>query len=349
MSSRPFPLPSDVKRAAFTSLVRAVLAHARASYTGDRNVANVVRRSWPRDEEALRIVTKAATAPARTDTAGWAAELSVNTISELLIALGPLSAGSELLRRGTVLTLDRYGSITVPALVASATNASFIGQGQAIPIRQLDTSKSVKLEPRKLATGFVLSREIIESGNAEALVRMVMTNSVALSLDGQLFSNVAGDSVKPPGLLFGIAALTPVTGGGLAAMTADLAALAAAVAPVGALDLVFVASPGEAVKILLNAGPKFNFPVLSSSALASKTVICVAPIAVVAAADATPEIQESRNAVVHMDTSPSDPIMAGQPVKSMFQTDSSAFRLIFDVDWGLLNPGGAAVVANVTW
>ena len=50
-----------------------------------------------------------------------------------------------------------------------------------------------------------------------------------------------------------------------------------------------------------------------------------------------------------MDTAPGDPVMSGQSVKSMWQLDSSAFRVIFDVDWGLLNPGGAAIVSGVTW
>src|SRR5262245_48853280 len=184
----PAPRPSDLglRRAVAQPLVRAVLANARALYTGDRNPARVAERTWPRDAEALRIVTRAASAPAATTVAGWAAELAVNTISEILVALGPQSAGSELLRRGTMLTLPPYSSITVPSLVASATNASFIGEGKAIPIRQLDTSKSVKLESRKLATGFSLSQELVNSSNAEALVGMVMRNSLSLSLDAQL-------------------------------------------------------------------------------------------------------------------------------------------------------------------
>jgi hypothetical protein len=346
----PTPRASDLglRRQIATPIVRAILAHAQVSHTGG-SVERAVRSRWPKDEEALRIVTKGATAAATTTTTGWAAELAVNHVSELLIALGPISAGSELLRRSTVLSLERYRSVSVPSLVASATNASFIQEGTPIPIRQLDTSKSVVLSPRKLATGFVLSREIVQSSNAEALVRMVMVNSVALSLDAQLFSNVAGDAVKPPGLLYNVTPITPTTGNADPAMRTDLANLGGAVAPVGGLDIVYVASPAEAIKILASAGPRFTFPVFASSALAPKTVAAFAPIAIVAAADPQPEIQESRNALVELNTTPSDPIMAGAPVKSMFQTDSSAFRVIFDVDWGLLNAGGAAVVANVTW
>src|SRR5262249_19666192 len=147
-------------------------------------------------------------------TTGWSPELGQNVISDLLVALGPASAGSELLRRATMLSLERYASVTVPALVASAANASFIGEGQAIPIRVLDTSKAVKLSPRKLATGFSLTREIISSSNAEALVSMVVRNSLALSLDSVLFGNTAGGPVSPPGLLYNVTPLTATAGGG---------------------------------------------------------------------------------------------------------------------------------------
>jgi hypothetical protein len=128
-----------------------------------------------------------------------------------------------------------------------------------------------------------------------------------------------------------------------------MAALAGAVAPIGALDLLFIASPAEAVKISLLAGPKFNYPVLASSALPAKTVICVAPAGVVAAVDPSPEITESRNALTELNTTPSDPIMSGAPVRSMFQIDSSAFKVILGVDWGLLNSGAISFVQNVTW
>jgi hypothetical protein len=347
----PTPRPADLglRREIARPLVRSILAHARASYGfPDRSPERVVRQLWPHDKEALRIVTRAPTAQANLATPGWSPELGQNVVSDLMVALGPASAGSQILRRSNVLSLDRFASITVPGLVASATNASFIAEGMAIPIRQLDTSKTIKLSPKKFACGFVLSRELVESSNAENLIRMVLVNSVGLSLDSVLFSNAAGTAASPPGLLFNVPPLPAAAGGGQGAFVDDIGALAGSVATVGALDICFVASPAEAVKILLWAGPRFQFAVYASSAL-TKTVIAVAPIAICAVADPTPEIQEGREALLHMDTAPSDPIMAGQPVKSMWQLDSSGFRLVFDCDWGLLNAAGVAWITNVTW
>jgi hypothetical protein len=59
------------------------------------------------------------------------------------------------------------------------------------------SSAGVTFGPRKLATIFTLTREMVESSNAEQLVRMVMAESLSVALDVALFSNVAGDSVRP--------------------------------------------------------------------------------------------------------------------------------------------------------
>src|SRR5262249_41248261 len=153
-----------------------------------------------------------------------------------------------------------------------------------------------------------------------------------------LFSNTAGTAAAPPGLLAGITPITATTGNADPAMRTDLANLAAAAGSIGGLDLVYIAALGEAVKILASAGPRFLFPVLASSAIPAETVICVAPIAVVAAAEPEVEIMESHMAVYHHDTVPAgDLSTATGLVKSSFQTDTSAFRVIFNVDWGLLN------------
>jgi hypothetical protein len=348
----PAPRPSDLglRRAAVAQpLCRAVLAHARASYSPERSPERIARQLWPRDEPTMRIINRAATAPATTTTTGWAPELGQNIISDLLVSLGPASAASEVLRRATVLTLNRFASVQVPSLVASASNASFIGEGVTIPFRQLDTSKSVKLTPHKLATAFGLSREIIESSNAVALIDLVIRNSLALTLDSVFFGNAAGTAAQPPGLLYGVAPLGPTPGGGSNAFVTDIAALAGAVAGIGGLDIVFVASPAEAVTMLLLAGPRFTFPVYASGALVPKTVICLAPVAVVAAVDPNPEIEEGRHAIAQMDTAPAADPMTATPTRSFFQTDSSGFRLTLDATWGLLNPAGAAIVSGVTW
>jgi hypothetical protein len=69
-----------------------------------------------------------------------------------------------------------------------------------------------------------------------------------------------------------------------------------------------------------------------------------------------PRFEISDQATLHLeDTSPTDitttgtPPVAAFPVKSMFQTDSLALRLILPINWTIRRPGTVAWVAGVTW
>ena len=61
-------------------------------------------------------------------------------------------------------------------------------------------------------------------------------------------------------------------------------------------------------------------------------------------------------AIVHMeDTSPQDPVMSGQPVRSLFQTDSIGLRMILRAAWGMraaptdAAKAAVAFVTGATW
>ena len=113
------------------------------------------------------------------------------------------------------------------------------------------------LEAYKLATIVNLSGEMVRHSNAEALVRQVLSENVGVSLDSAMLSAAAGVSgVRPPGILNGIAALTPTAAGSSAfdAMVADLEKLVTATASVsGNGGIVFVCAPAQALAIQLRA------------------------------------------------------------------------------------------------
>jgi len=56
------------------------------------------------------LVTRAAVAPATTTTTGWASQLAVASVADLLVSLGPASTGSELLRRAVQLEFNNSAS-----------------------------------------------------------------------------------------------------------------------------------------------------------------------------------------------------------------------------------------------
>ena len=139
----------------------ATLALAQIERSSPQEIAT---RMWPSD-----LVLRAATAPAMTSTAGWAAELVQTMVADGLRALGPASAGAQVLERGLVLSFEGHGTISAPGLVVEYGNAGFVGEGKPIPVRQLTTTASTLL-PHKLAAIGVLTREMVESSNAEALI-----------------------------------------------------------------------------------------------------------------------------------------------------------------------------------
>src|SRR5262249_13064311 len=152
---------------------------------------------------------------------------------------------------------------------------------KAIPVAQFATTPGVSLQPRKLALISVLTREMVESSNAEAIVRAVLTESAAVGLDVALFSANAGTADAPPGLLYGIAPLTASSGGTGAnktdALLDDLKTLTAAIAPVsGGSPIVFVVNPVDAISLAYRLVQPLTDTVLSSAAVPVRTIIAVA-------------------------------------------------------------------------
>jgi hypothetical protein len=160
----PPPLRRDPPLPPGNTFRRCLTARFRALYQR-RPPADVAAEMWPSDR-LTQLVLRSASMPAMVSAAGWAAELSHTVVRDALEALGPASAGAELLKRVTVLAFDGNGVISAPGFVASAANAGFVAEGQPIPVRQL-ADEVVQMTPHKLAAIAVLSEEMIFSSNAE--------------------------------------------------------------------------------------------------------------------------------------------------------------------------------------
>lgn len=98
----------------------------------------MAERLWPSDKSIALLLTRAAAEPAMTSVLGWAAELAQKRVSDALAALGPASAGAQLLQQSLVFAFDGAGQISVPGFVAAAANAGFVGEGDPIPVRGAD-------------------------------------------------------------------------------------------------------------------------------------------------------------------------------------------------------------------
>jgi hypothetical protein len=170
-----------------------------------------------------------------------------------------------------------------------------------------------------------------------------------------MLGNAAGSATQPAGLRFGVSAIAATSGADDNAMAKDLGNLAAAVAPVGGSQIAFVASPGEATKILLRSGGSFPYPVIPSSALAAGVVMAVATNALVTVVDPQPDIEASQDATLHLSDTPVAIGTAGAPptiaatTHGLFQSGEVAIRLILGVSFGLRSAGAVAWVGSVTW
>jgi hypothetical protein len=335
-----------------TTLARSVLAVAHGQLNPDVTTERFIRTRWGSTAmDSVAPLLRAASTSAATSTTGWAKELG-QTTQAFLQNLVPLSAGADVLGRGLQLTFD--GAATINAAAVTTPLADFVTQNAPIPVVQ-GTSAQVSLSPCKFATIVVLSRETVESSNAEALVADALRNQVAPSLDRRLFdTNTAVADLRPAGLLYNKVALTPAA---VADKTfnliADLAALGEAVSGyAGNGGFVYIAAPRQALSIALAPIREFNYPLLTSTSLTAGTVICIAANAVVSALGAAPQIDLTKAATFHMSDAPSAIATGGTmatPTQVTFQNDTVGVRLRWPISWALRNQNAIAFMSAVTW
>src|SRR5262245_40566612 len=350
MHGRTSPAPKPFQRELAlpgNSFTRFITAQAVAQVKGAKPW-EVIMRQWPSDRILEAMFTRAAVAPAMTSVSGWASELAVRVTADALEALGPASAGAEVLKAGLVLNFDGAGSISAPGFVAEFGNAGWVAEGNPIPVRALAGPPAL-LEPHKLAAIAVLTREMLEGSNAERLISDTLMRAAGRMLDEVLFDANAGDAARPKGLRNGIATLTASNNSDpFAAAYEDVANLINAVAPVaGSGPYILVSSPGRAA--LLTGRFRVtgsSIRVLGSSA-GTNDLLAIAPAALVAALSPTPDIETSKAATLVMDTAPGAAGTMG-PEREMFQTDAMAIKMRWPITWALRDARGFAW-STPTW
>jgi hypothetical protein len=305
---------------------------------------------------AADLVRRSATSAADLTSTGWAKEVGGIAILDLVQSITSVSAAAEIIARSLQISMDRYAEYRVPGRVLNAAAAGLwtTEEGNA-PVRQLSISNPAILHPRKLSVICAYSIEQAQSSNIENIVRQTLGESAGLALDSAMFSTSTGTAGQPPGLFAGIAPLTPTAGGGNVAVIGDLKQLFAALAAAGAgKTAVVVAAVPEAVTLKATVGPKWDYDILASTALAAGTVAVVETASVVAGFSSEPEFRTSQVAAYHAeDTSPTD-ITGGSPspavpVRSFFQTEAIGLKMDVWAAFGLRAAGHAAFLTGATW
>lgn len=341
-----------------------------------------VRRKIYGDDEVTRVVCdmvlKAASAPALTTVAGWAAELVQQIYADFMQVLLPMSVYPKLAAQGQSLTFGAAGRIIIPTRNLTPSIAgSFVGEGMPIPVRQ-GAFASQTVVPKKVAVITTWTKEMDEHSipAIEGLLRQAVLEDTALAIDAVLLDNNPATTIRPNGLRVYQAGLTPTAGGGFNALVGDIKLLHGSLLTLTSGNVrnpVMILNPQQVLNIRLMqppaaAAPLFPFQteldagrLVGANLIVSSTV----PVGMVIMVDAAdfvtvgqegPRLEISDQATLHMeDTAPADIVsgptgtpVAATPVKSMWQTDSLALRLIMFTNWIMRRPVVSWMTA-VTW
>lgn len=355
MSQRISPIKPDFSMLNQSqALFRAAAATARAHVTR-RGAEFECKTLFERDFAALATV-KAATSPATLTDPNWAAPLGRNVVSDAVAEMITLSAAADLIARGLKIDLTGLASVAVPGRIVSATQGgAWCAEGSPIPVRGGSmTTAGCTLEPHKLAVIVALTREIAASSNVEAVVTALLNESTALALDAGIFSANPATPAQPAGILNGVAPLVPTAGGSENALVGDIRVLAEALtAAGGGRNTVYVVDLGSRLYLESHVGPHFSVPVLTAN-IAPRTIIAVEASSFVSGFDGVAEMSTSTAGVLHFeDVAPADIVdgigTIATPVRSMWQHDSFALRMILRASWGMRAPEHAQYITGVTW
>jgi HK97 family phage major capsid protein len=310
----------------------------------------------------------------------WAQELVRTAWVDFMEALLPMSVYPRLSSMGLALTFGANGRLVIPTrnLTPSIAGA-FVGEGAPIPVKQ-GAFASQTLVPKKMAVITTWTREMGEysTPSIEGLLRQAVLEDTAISLDTALLDVNPATAIRPAGLRSYGAGLTPsaVAGNPFANLVADYKALYGALLTTTAGNVrrpVMLLNPTQTTAIGLiqppaAAAPLFPFQgMLEGGRLLKAEVIESATVAageaiLVDAADFTtagaegPQMEISDQTTLHLeDTTPADIVsgpagtpVAATPVKSMFQTDSLALRMIMRMNWIMRRPV-VAWMTGVQW
>lgn len=373
---KPFAVPAKKVEPLdyiFRSLVVKVISHVEK-----RSEIDVLKEHYGEDVTTKGVydrVIKAAVAPADTATSAWAGALVQTAIGDFFDLLLPQSVYPGLSAKGGRFGFGRNGTISLPTRDATPTIAgSFVGEGAPIPVRRAGFS-SITLTPKKMAVITAMTREITERSTPaiEQLLRNAIQEDTAVAIDSVLLDANAATAIRPAGLRNGIATAAGTAGGGIDAVVADLKAMLGALSTAtngNIRNLVFLMNPAQALALSLtqNAGGDFPFAQeISQGRFQGYSVIqsTTVPAGVVIALDAAdffsatgddPRFDVSDQATLHMeDTTPlaigteGTPTVVAAPVRSMFQTDSIALRMILPMNWAMRRTGVLVERTAVTW
>ena len=324
------------------------------------------------------VINKAATPqnPAVTSVPGWAQELVRDSYGAFMDLLAAESVVPRIPMERY--SFDGFGAITIANRANKTKNLGAAFRAEGAPIRVGSTTLgSKKLTPKSMGIIGTFSNELFarSTPNIEALIRNWMIEDTAEVLDQTFLDAVAGTAIRPAGIANGLAAgdtAAATAGATQAGITADVRARFAALAAAKlGRRLVWIMNTQHFVglKLSLTATGTLAFPEAQSGMLVGYPVITSTNVPVgdvflvdaaeLAFAGGAPTFMGTEVATIHEEYSAADvkPIVGGTaaapapaaPVRSLFQTNSSALRALWEIDWSVQRVGAVQLITGAAW
>lgn len=354
------------------SEVRRIIARALAFNSlksGEfRSAGEIAEQRWGKTHPMLVQVIKSGVA--------GATEASGGTWAELVQADGRFTGDFvEFLYSMTV--FDRLALREVPANVIvkgqdGAATGYWVGEGKGIPV-SAGSGSAVTLTPLKVGAISVASNEILADSSpaAEMLIRDSLVEASAQKVDTTFFSTTAASAgVSPAGILNGLSA-GDSAGNTPAHVVADIQALLANfISGKYQSELTLVTTPtlAAAVGLMMNSlglpafansnltqkGGNFQgYPVLTGHNVPSGDVIMLSARDIWKIGDSGVQVSVSQEAMIEQDTAPSGdtgtPAAASANFTSMFQEESTAFKVVRRINWAKRRSDAVAYIGGASY
>jgi hypothetical protein len=340
--SYPSPGPRYFELACWSAVMASV-----GPLVGGRSPEKVAQSVGGDAGQVAGLILRSAVSGATTTASGWAAELASRGVSDFLTHLSPASAMAEVIRRGAVIPLDDYASISLPYRAPVAVG-SWVAEAKPIAAGALTLSSTI-LSPHKAGILVVFSRELAQTSAAETVFTTMLRAAAGATIDTLYLSTTAGSADNAEGLLHGLSGLTS-TGSALG----DLGLLAKTCQGTdGSGTTVFVTTPALAAELSLRNDIRPGTIILGSVAVPAGRIIGIDPAGIAHTVNPVPVIDASEEAVLHMSDTPVDIGTAGPtvaaPSQSMFQTSQIVLRTLIDLGWVKWRADSVQYIDSVTW
>jgi hypothetical protein len=325
---------------------------------------------------AIETIVKAAQNPAMTNVPGYAQELTRIGYGQLMDMLRAEAILPKCVPFGQQHSFEGYTSITYPIRSGTPTDAAGAFRAEGAPIRVGGLHfTSGSLTPKNLGVILTATEEMLRRSTIDlaAYFQRAIIDDTATTLDAIFIGTGAGSATQPAGIRNSLAAgdTRPSTGATAAAITNDLKVMLTAMttANMGGMNTKWLMHPKNflAVSWLTNAVGTKQFPETTNNNLGGYGVVTslAMPADIVLLVDfsqfsfaiGNPAFLPNNVATLHEeDTTPlpiasaGTPNVVAAPVRSLYQTNSWALRMLMDADWAKMrNPGPVQELTAVAW